>query len=755
MATFALGCGRIRGGFSTEGSSASGSGSDGSGAAIHGFQTLHSFYPFPYGASPQGDLTISKDGGTVWGMTAVGGSGGYGVIFKTDLEGNSTHKMHDFKGTDGAYPYGSLLASADNQTYFGMTSQGGVNGLGTIFKITDGGGFTTLHDFNSPDGAYPNGNLILSQDGSLLYGMTLDGGGSNAGIIFSMTIDGVDFKKIYEFDGVIGSAPVGSLVLSADGTILYGMTSAGGGANGVGIIFQISTQAPYAFQPLFQFDTVHGANPSGSLVLAHDGVTLFGMTPNGGANSLGGVFKFILTSRQITLLYSFDAVSGGNATGSLILSEDQKTLYGLSQTGGASNLGHIFKVSTVAGSFSILHDFTSAEGTLPEGSLVFSQDLTRVYGMTYSGGSGNVGSGFYQTVDGTLFSAFQIFRNEDGAYPRGSLIPSLDGKTLYGMTNDGGSNSYGVIFKMNASDYTTTFLHDFALSEGRYPRGDLVLSADGTTLYGMTSGGGANMLGTVFKISTAGVFTKLYDFDNTNGANPYGSLVLSLDGSVLYGMGGGANSSGTIFKMTTNGVMVWVYSLSPIEGTSLEGALVLSSDGTTLYGMASVGGIGNGTIFKITTDGAFTKMYDLQVSDGALPFGSLIFSKDGQSLFGMTQSGGNLGFGTLFKITTSGTFTALHAFDGTNGSSALGSLVLSKDGGTLYGLTQTGGTLNSGVIFSISTDGSSFSKLHDFSSADGSNPRGNLVLSNDGSTLYGMCSASGANNYGTIFGFGL
>lgn len=80
------------------------------------------------------------------------------------------------------------------------------------------------------------------------------------------------------------------------------------------------------------------------------------------------------------------------------------------------------------------------------------------------------------------------------------------------------------------------------------------LLSDGTFLYGMTSDGGTNHFGTIFKVKPDGTsFTKIHDFDETNGSNPYGSLVS--DGTFLYGMtrGGGLNSQGTLFKIKSDG----------------------------------------------------------------------------------------------------------------------------------------------------------------------------------------------------------
>ncbi len=140
---------------------------------------------------------------------------------------------------------------------------------------------------------------------------------------------------------------------------------------------------------------------------------------------------------------------------------------------------------------------------------------------------------------------------DDGEYPYDSLV--TDGTALYGMTFAGGAGDQGVVFKTNLDGTHYTLLHSFGTvtNDGSIPEGSLILS--GSTLYGMTLGGGTAQAGTVFKINTDGSnYTILHSFlDGTvanDGAGPYGSLILS--NSTLYGMteAGGVAGQGTVFK---------------------------------------------------------------------------------------------------------------------------------------------------------------------------------------------------------------
>ena len=147
-------------------------------------------------------------------------------------------KLLDFGTiTLGDNPQADVIS--DGTFLYGMTSQGGINDQGTIYKIKPNGTeYTTLLDFNDTiTGKYPYGSLI--SDGTFLYGMTSNGGINGKGIIFKIKPDGTGFDKLLDFDGTTnGSSPLGSLI--SDGTFLYGMTSYGG-TNSSGTIFKINT----------------------------------------------------------------------------------------------------------------------------------------------------------------------------------------------------------------------------------------------------------------------------------------------------------------------------------------------------------------------------------------------------------------------------------------------------------------------------------------------------------------------------------
>ncbi len=334
------------------------------------------------------------------------------------------------------------------------------------------------------------------------------------------------------------------------------------------------------------------------------------------------------------------------------------------------------------------------------------------------------------------------FNGSNGNAPNGDLY--FDGTYLYGMTQIGGTNSLGNIFKIKPDGTGLTILLNFNDSNGSNPMGGLI--SDGTYLYGMTEVGGQYSKGVLFKIMPDGSnYTKLIDFYGTNGSGPNCSLYY--DSTYLYGVSpfGGGSQDGNIFKVKPDGTgFSNIFTFIGTNGAGPYGKLI--SDGTYLYGMTSAGGSNlNGVVYKIKPDGTgYQIIYNLGSStNGQNPYGSLYY--DGTYLYGMTNEGGATdNAGVLFKIKPNGLgHSIILNFNDTNGANPHGSLI--SDGTYLYGMTESGGTLGNGVIFKIKPDGSSYSKLIDFNGNNGANPYGSLI--SDGTYLYGV-----AENGGIVFG---
>jgi uncharacterized repeat protein (TIGR03803 family) len=175
-------------------------------------------------------------------------------------------------------------------------------------------------------------------------------------------------------------------------------------------------------------------------------------------------------------------------------------------------------------------------------------------GGTFGGISG-FGTVFRMSTTG----AFTVLHNftgisPDGAGPAGPLTQASNG-LLYGTTTSGGAGGFGVVFEMSLSGTYKT-LHSFkSPTEGGEPVDGLLAAADGL-LYGATETGGADGWGTLFKMSKAGVLTKLFDFTGKTGAvpgaNPNTTLVAHTNGT-FYGLTyfeGGAFGDGDIYSLT-------------------------------------------------------------------------------------------------------------------------------------------------------------------------------------------------------------
>jgi uncharacterized repeat protein (TIGR03803 family) len=324
-----------------------------------------------------------------------------------------------------------------------------------------------------------------------------------------------------------------------------------------------------------------------------------------------------------------------------------------------------------------------------------------------------------------------------------------------------------LVASTSVSAQILTSLLSFNGTNGTAPVGRDVVQATNGNLYGTTNGGGANNLGTVFKLTSGGMLNTLYNFDGMHGSSPQTGLVQGTDGN-LYGTTqfGGTNSScdvrgcGTVFKISPSGTLTVLYSFCEqsdcVDGDEPYAGLIQATDGN-FYGATDQGGAyGYGTLFKIAPSGAFTTLHSFDFGDGAYPSATLTQATDG-NLYGTTGGGGsgscNSGCGTIFKSTLSGILTTLYSFCSqsacADGSDAFASLEQATDG-NFYGTTFAGGANGDGTVFRI-TPGGVLTTLHSFDGTDGSESESTLVQGTDGN-LYGTTEFDGANSSGgTVF----
>jgi uncharacterized repeat protein (TIGR03803 family) len=272
------------------------------------------------GDHPAGNL-IADANGDLFGTTTQGGANGAGTVFelvKTNGTYDSTPTvLVTFTGTNGSGSQSGLIADA-NGDLFGTTASGGTGGKGTVFEIVKTGTTyastpTILANFSGTDGAIPYGGLVADANGDL-FGTTKIGGANNLGTVFEIVKTGTTYASpitLLSFNGTNGANPVDSLIVDANGD-LFGTTTQGG-ANGAGTVFElVKTNGTYASTPtvLVTFTGTNGSDPQGGLIADANG-DLFGTTASGGTGGLGTVFE-ITNSGFVVACY---------ARGVLILTE--------------------------------------------------------------------------------------------------------------------------------------------------------------------------------------------------------------------------------------------------------------------------------------------------------------------------------------------------------------------------------------------------------------------------------------------------
>ncbi len=380
------------------------------------------------------------------------------------------------------------------------------------------------------------------------------------------------------------------LLCHAQNPILWGVNPVGGGVGNDGSIFRADTSGITTDEHNFGYGS-DGRNPLGSLIKATNGL-LYGLTENGGANAMGAIFSYNIQTGTDSVLYSF---AGGTSdgrlpTGTLIQASDS-LLYGTTQFGGARDSGMIFSYNITTGKETDVHDFGTVtdDGYFPTGTLVEVNNSV-LYGTTQYGGANGVngyGVIYSYTISTHTYAFIYSFSPDSGYNPSGGLIQANNG-LLYGMTYGGGAHSVGTIYSFDIKTNTAVDVHDFVWvidSDGWQPIANLFQASNGL-LYGMTPVGGSGY-GAIFSFNdTTNQETVLHNFGKgTDGKTPYGDLIQASNG-LLYGTTetGGKNTDGTIFSFnlaTDSETDIHDFS-SASGGYNPEGDLLeVDSSGTT------------------------------------------------------------------------------------------------------------------------------------------------------------------------------
>ena len=294
------------------------------------------------GAGPKASVIVRN--GRLYGTTYLGGDKNWGTIYEL-RPGVGASVLYSFSADskDGYFPMAPLTMSSDGGTLYGVTVSDGQYYAGTAFsfRLSDRR-LTTLAYLAVLGGLSPESGLLL--EGQTLYG-TAARSGSGSGIAFKVTVDGSASSSLFKFANDSARSPAGSLAWDGDGFVGTASTQRIGGA-----IYKVTTNSqPAGHKLLFSFapkppsrEYVNGSDPIGGLTKFGD--YFYGTTRKGGKDDCGTVFRFKLPN-QFTKLHDFTCGGGGFwPVGNLAVVSDGKiiSIYGTTSAGGAHHNGTVF-----------------------------------------------------------------------------------------------------------------------------------------------------------------------------------------------------------------------------------------------------------------------------------------------------------------------------------------------------------------------------------------------------------------------------
>jgi uncharacterized repeat protein (TIGR03803 family) len=317
---------------------------------------------------------ILGSNGTVYGSAFDGGSNGVGTLFSLNPSGTGFSTIHNFATGTGSRPAAAPIEGSDGLLY-GITSSGGTptNTSGVLYSITKAGtGYTVLREFSSTgfEGADGQSSLLEGSDGKL-YGIVSQGGPAGGGTIFRVDKNGGGFVtlKLFANEGADGSDSIAPLIQGTDGR-LYGVNRLGG-TNAGGTIFRIDTDGNN-FQVIRQMTpATDGGELIAGLLQASDG-KLYGAANTGGANSGGTLFGLNPDGTGFVVLKAFSNTSpndGINPQSGLVEGIDGR-LYGACLNGGSAAAGTLFSIAKSGTDFRLLHTFDGTTSAHPFNDLV-------------------------------------------------------------------------------------------------------------------------------------------------------------------------------------------------------------------------------------------------------------------------------------------------------------------------------------------------------------------------------------------------
>jgi len=390
---------------------------------------------------------------------------------------------------------------------------------------------------------------------------------------------------------------------------------------------QISNQSQarsFAVLHTFMGSAYDGAMPYFNPLLNLNG-TLYGTTayggPYGGFNGSGGsgtVFKLDKNGDE-TILYTFTGGPDGAEPDSILVQDEEGSLYGTTQDGGLScdaaalyglqGCGVVFKLDR-SGKETVLYSFTGGmDGGMPA-SVTMGSD-GNLYGLASVGGDMSCPGGWWDGYGCGVVFKMDRGGNEtvlhsfsgvpDGAIPFPFLTMD-DSGNIYGAAQYGGSASNpavcfgsgcGVVFKLDRKGDMKTLYTFTGGADGFLPNGPLLLDDKGN-LYGDNELGGdpTCFCGVAFKLDSKRNMTILHTFTGgADGASPWSGMSWGADGN-LYGTTyfGGTANAGTVFQITPKGSEKVLYNFTDMADGGNPGAVLIMDPRGNLYGTTQAGG---------------------------------------------------------------------------------------------------------------------------------------------------------------------
>ena len=367
------------------------------------------------------------------------------------------------------------------------------------------------------EGEYADTDLETDSVGNI-YGTTVLGGDFGSGTVFQLspTPNGWVHTVLYSFTGgADGGEPYKGVTIDRDGN-LYGTAVTGGSGScegGCGVIYKLTNiKGTWTQKVIHAFTGGDDGSGPGSRVTVDRAGRIYGMTPTGGANGLGTIYKIGPLSSGASTFKVIHAFTGGadgssGSAGRMVLRDGH--LYGAATTGGSNGSGVVFELTPRAlggWDFRTIYTFQGQpDGIFPYGALLFDGS-GNIYGTTYYGGANGIGAVYKlspQPVgEWTEEVIYSFQQGTDGNSPISNLVFDKAGN-LYGTTSEGGLGR-GVIFKLSpvgAGKWTETVVHAFeGPPDGGFAYNGMVVDAFGN-FYGATVHGGENDDGSVYNFT--------------------------------------------------------------------------------------------------------------------------------------------------------------------------------------------------------------------------------------------------------------